>query len=215
MEISPETIASRYRYNALLGRYIDARGRIVPYSVIRSELELFVRGSEAGVAALFAQLRSGSLSAAAWESQMRLQLKVLHMASYALARGGWAQMSPAEYGRMGGLLAFEFDRLNLFALDLEGRQPDGRDLNRARQYARAGRHTFFLALRRKFQERGFTHERSQRSPVDNCPGCTEEEAKGWQPIGQMRPIGTRDCLRNCQCHYYVRNERTGEEEGPF
>jgi hypothetical protein len=212
----PSSIRSRYRFNPVANRYIAANGRFVSWLTVRSEMNHLVRESEQKIVDLTADLRGGMISVSTWQREMAEELKSLHMSSYALQKGGWAQMTPADYGRIGGLLQFEYRKLARFAAEMADRgRVHGGDTARARQYARAARHTYFLALRLELQQRGFDEEKSVLSPVDNCAGCIEQERIGWQRIGDMTPIGERDCLRNCQCFYYVRNASTGEQEGPF
>lgn len=212
----PSSIRSRYRFNPVANRYIAPNGQFVSWMTVRGEMNHLVRQSEQKIVDLTADLRNGTISVGTWQREMAEELKYLHMSSYALQKGGWHQMTPADYGRVGGLLQYEYKKLTLFAAQMSERgRVTGGDTARARQYARAARHTYFLALRLELEARGFDQEKSVLSPVDNCPGCIEQSRQGWQRIGDMTPIGERDCLRNCQCLYYVRNASTGEQEGPF
>lgn len=76
---------------------------------------------------------------------------------------------------------------------------DGRFVNRAKMYAQAGRHTYEETRRSDMMTAGMTEARSIRHSGDSCYGCKTQAAIGWQPILQLVPIGTRDCLRNCKC----------------
>lgn len=212
----PSALRSRYRYNAALKRYISSTGRIVSWRRVRSELDAMVRSSERNMADVTQRLQGGRIGIAQWQREMAREMKSLHMASYALQKGGWAQMTPADYGRVGGLLQFEYRKLRQFAKDIaSGVSIGGRMVARARQYSRAARHTYLLALRLDMKARGFDQERSTLQRAEHCAECVAQAGAGWQPIGSMTPIGERECLRNCQCFYWVQNTQTGEQEGPF
>jgi hypothetical protein len=49
---------------------------------------------------------------------------------------------------------------------------------------------------------GKTRYRSvHRGPDEPCPVCKRENAKGWQRIGTLIPIGGRACMSNDHCHW--------------
>lgn len=37
--------------------------------------------------------------------------------------------------------------------------------------------------------------------TEHCVKCIDEEAKGWVPIGELSPIGSRDCKVRCACYF--------------
>lgn len=39
---------------------------------------------------------------------------------------------------------------------------------------------------------------------NHCEECPAESAKGWVPIGTLKPIGSRQCLVLCRCHIETR-----------
>ena len=46
------------------------------------------------------------------------------------------------------------------------------------------------------------HDYPWRRPgVDPCNGCIEEIRKGWQPPGNLKPIGACECESNCHCYF--------------
>jgi hypothetical protein len=38
-------------------------------------------------------------------------------------------------------------------------------------------------------------------PEDMCKECKAEQAKKWQPIGTLKPIGSCLCKTGCHCHF--------------
>lgn len=37
--------------------------------------------------------------------------------------------------------------------------------------------------------------------TEHCDECPADAAKGWVPIGTLKPIGARQCENHCLCHY--------------
>jgi hypothetical protein len=76
---------------------------------------------------------------------------------------------------------------------------DGTLVRRADLYIQAGRGTFHATEQREMGLRGMTEERSLRHAGDSCPGCVDEAARGWVALGDLVPVGARDCLGRCRC----------------
>lgn len=191
---------SRFRYNELANRYTNRSGRFVPMSQVRQELDraLLDIGKEAK--ALAEQLRTRQITAEQWTLDMRHLVKEVHLWSAADAKGGWAQMAQADYGRVGQIIRGEYAFLQRFSAQINlGLALDGQFLQRAQQYTQAGRRTFHAVEIVEKEQRGMTEERSIRHVGDSCVGCIFEAVRGWIPIGTGVPIGMRDCLRKCRC----------------
>lgn len=190
-----------FRYNAKAYSYVDERGRFLSRREVRDVLDNALANNGKIVRDLTQQLREGRISLADWQTGMAREIKNVHLYSAAAARGGWAQMTQADYGRAGQRIATQYRFLRGFAEDIaSGKQPlNGRALERAAMYSEAGRNTFHHVEREEMEVRGMTEERSILHANDSCEGCLEEEAAGWQPIGEGVPIGERDCLTRCKC----------------
>lgn len=189
-----------YRWNNIAGRYIGADGRFVSFEAIRQYLDDTLDTSERKIMSLGRQLQAGQITVEAWQVGMRDVLKDIHLASSALAKGGWAQMSQADYGRVGFRLREQYERLRKFAQQIEeGYVLDGRFLNRMKLYAQSGRQTYHMVMRAEAALRGATEERSILAKSDHCSECVSEAARGWVPIGDLILIGARICSSNCRC----------------
>jgi hypothetical protein len=196
--------AGGYRWNQSAGRYIAPNGRFVSNAEIRRQLDLSLRTSELRIAELTQELRAGSISLDAWHAEMRVAIKDIHVYSGALARGGFAQLTQKDLGRIGQLIRYEYDRLYGFALEIStgAVKLDGRLSDRATQYGEAGRHSYELIRRQVMIEAGMTREWNVLHPADHCEGvgsCIEQTARGKVPIGSLIPVGDRRCLRRCHC----------------
>jgi hypothetical protein len=155
---------------------------------------------------LFEQLQSASIDLDTWYREMRTLVKDVHLYSATLARGGWAQMNAADYGRVGGVVANQYKFLDRFVrqLILGEAKLDGRSAQRVRLYMLAGRITHDLTTLREMRLAGMTQERSVLGDAEHCRECLLEAEKGWGPIGHTKPIGQRSCLGNCQCYKQYR-----------
>jgi hypothetical protein len=78
---------------------------------------------------------------------------------------------------------------------------DGTLVRRTMMYANAAWGALQEATRLQAAGEGYTHEENILGDAEHCGGCVEETAKGRVPIGTLIPIGQRDCLANCRCHF--------------
>lgn len=189
-------------YDDVSGRYRDMRsGRFVPQQAVSDALQSTIDSQAKTVATLTTQFKTGGITLAQWRTGMAEAIKTTHLASSALANGGWAQMTQADYGRAGQIIRQQYAYLDNFAADIaSGKQKlDGTLERRAKMYTDAGRQTYESAQRAEARLRGYDEERNVRHASDSCSGCLEATAAGWQPIGVISLPGTRDCRSNCKC----------------
>ncbi len=202
----PSKLTPRIRWNATAGRYIQRDGTFVPQANVKRAVERQVQQGRNNMRRLSEQLQAGEIDLREWRTGMLREIKTVHVASTVAARGGWAQMEPADWGRAGRSIREQYDYLNRFASEVQyGKQKlDGRFLQRADLYGKAGRASYEKERQAQRKEQGMTEERNRLHPADHCKGCLAETAQGWVPIGTLTPIGERDCLGNCQCSMQYR-----------
>jgi hypothetical protein len=195
------TRQSRYAWNATAGRYVDNRGRFVATKQVRGALDYALRQSGERMTALTERMRSGDLTVAAWQDAMRVEMKSAHLYASAAAAGGWNNMGPEEYGRVGARLRTQYAYLDRFASGLaDGSIPaDGRTLTRASMYAEAARGTYYAQDEALAASLGLDEERNALGASDHCEGCLRETARGWVRRGDLVPVGARTCLARCRC----------------
>lgn len=190
----------RFTYDTNTGRYRSSNGRFVDQRRVRRWLEERVTASQSRVVALGDRLKTGQLSVDAWSTAMRRELKNLHGMSAMAAKGGRRSMTPADWGRTGARLKFQYQKLDAFAQQIAAGLPlDGRFGRRVVMYANASRRTYHESQRETMETVGFLLERNVLTPADHCDGCLRETARGWVPIGDLVPIGERQCLTSCRC----------------
>jgi hypothetical protein len=194
-----------FRWNEAAGRYINARGRFVSRGEVRRALDAALDSAGRRVRAATQQLRDREISVARWRLVMRREIKNVHLYSAAAARGGWAQLTQAELGRVGGIIGKEYRYLDNFARQLRNpRFPrDGRIVSRAMLYAQGGRKTYHLTDERVQLERGMKEEKNIQE-LNPCTECMEQTSRGWVRIGALVAVGDRLCLANCRCRMEYR-----------
>lgn len=195
-----------YSQSTLL--YRDSRGRYVSARVVNQATDYVIRGASDRMIALSKQLQAGTIGLDGWQNAMAAEMKLLHVGAAAMGRGGWDQMSQADWGWTGHKLRDQYAYLRNFAHDIAtGDQPlDGRLLNRTRLYAEAARGTQREMQRRMGQLIGHSQERNQLGAADrHCGSCLSCTAQGWVPIGSLTPVGSRSCYSNCHCSIQTRH----------
>lgn len=193
-------------------RFVDrATGRFLSTLVVNSAVDTVIGKARDHMVEVTQKLQTGDLTLAQWQTQMVDEMKLLLVGASAIGRGGWAQMSQADWGWTGQQLRQQYAYLRNFAHDIAtGKQPmDGRLLNRAGMYADYAR-----AIERNMQVRtavliGRSEERNLLGQADHCQDCVEETAMGWVPIGTLTLIGGRQCGSRCHCVIQTRTHEDG------
>lgn len=70
---------------------------------------------------------------------------------------------------------------------------------RAELYASALWSVAHAVGRARAKRDGFSLEKNVLGPMDHCIGCLDETSRGWVPIGNLVPVGSRLCLVRCRC----------------
>lgn len=197
-----------FRWDRAAGRYRGPSGAFIPYARVRGYLDSALESAGKRMDTLANQLRAGQIDIVTWEVRMRREVKIVSTYSGAVAKGGWAQMTEADLGRVGRYVQDQYKYLRGFARDaMTGKQPLNGTVNaRSKLYAEAGRPLYHLMEKAEMKVRGNTERRSLRHSRDSCAGCVEAAARGWLPIddkSQME-IGQRDCRTRDLCSWEYR-----------
>jgi len=207
MTLPSHPITPKFAWNETAGRYANSSGQFVKFSEIRDALESVMDASAVRMNNLTQSLIDSQISLAEWQSGMLEQIKLSHTAAAAASRGGWAQMSQADWGAAGRMIRDQYDFLRGFANQIaNGTQAlDGRALVRADLYGDASRGTF-EEMRRRYQTsmNGMEEERRILGEADHCEDCLDAAAEEWQPIGTLPAIGDSVCLTRCHCKFIYR-----------
>lgn len=121
-------------------------------------------------------METGKLDIQTWNLQMRELIKNTYRAQYELAIGGRGNMTQADYGRLGGILAEQYRYLQGFTDDLaSGKLSLSQAMYRARMYINSSTQAF---------------ERAR--------------AAGYGlDLPQYPGDGSTQCLTNCKCEWNI------------
>lgn len=197
---------SRYRWEpsaGISGRYRDtATGRFVGNAVVRQELDVYLGNADSVAKSLAEALRGRRVSLADAELAFRRHIKNVHLNAIALERGGWANLTPRDYGLAGQRIRFNYGKArDMFVQIADGRQRlDGTLARRLELYTEAGRNTYYRSKRANFGPDGPTHVRPILNASDSCDECIELAGRVFE-IGDpdYKLPGQRKCLSRCLC----------------
>ena len=141
---------------------------------------------------------------------MMQEMKIINTQSAALAKGGWGNMTQADWGAVGRISREQYEALNVYAKGvadgkiklrrLDG-EINGQFLRTSDQFMQGSVETFNEMQRREAATRGHTHEmRVLDSAAQHCDCCIGEAGHA-ETIGTLKRIGNCDCSNNCRCHF--------------
>ena len=154
------------------------------------------------VETLVVQLAEGTITIAEWQTSMAAMIKEQHIISAIAGKGGRGMMTSADWGRTGGRLRFQYERLDKFAHEItSGYFSEDYVAARAKMYINSTRTAYWDALTQAHKDsEEFTEEKRFLGHAEHCPDCVYYVDLGWQPLGSMPEPGTQSvCLSNCQC----------------
>ena len=184
------------------GRYRDATtGRYASGATVRRELDRYLDAADPAKA-LAEALRGRAVSLADWELGMRRHVKNVTINAISLERGGYANVRPSDWGRVGQIVREQYGYLKGFAADIaSGKQKlDGTLARRASLYSQSARNSYYRSKAANATGK-VTHQMSVRSARDSCWQCRELDRKVFRIDDTSFPLpGRRVCNHNCQCH---------------
>lgn len=201
------SIRAQFVWDAKFARYRRvATGQWVSDRAVKLGVRRVIRQSQAEMRRLTDLLAKREITIRDWQGRMASELKNLHVSGAMAGGGGMANMTPADYGRVGRRLRFEYERLAQFARDVKARKLTPRQVAARVEMYVAGMNGTYEGVRRdKAIAAGFVEEKNLLGAREHhCHtlarvGCEELTARGWGPIGQMPLPGYRQCLNGCGC----------------
>lgn len=190
-------------------------GRFVSQRAVRLAIRRSIKISGEEMKALSEQVASGEITVGEWQARMSFEVKNLHVSSAMAARGGPANMTPADYLRAGRELKFNYGRLEIFAREIEDRKLTRKQIkNRTAMFIASAWGTYEGGRRDGAVAAGFDEERNVLGDrIKHChdttqrQGCVELTRLGWIRIGTMPQPGRRACLTGCGCFMKFRKRR--------
>lgn len=189
-----------FGWNAGAGRYVDLQtGRFVSREFVQAALEARFGEARATVQAYTEVLIAGETDIAGWQEAVMVELRRAHTQAAALGRGGWAQMTPADWGRTGSTLKQEYQFLADFAAEINTLS-EAQIRARINQYADHLQQSFWAGMTSAQGEAGLTEERRVLTPAEHCDDCRAYAEMGWQPLGSLPEPGVGSvCGAKCRC----------------
>ena len=194
-------------------RYRDTgTGRFLPRGEVLGYVDTSIHASSNVSGLLAGYVGDGTLSPADFRSLFREELKGEYIREYLLGIGGRGQMTQADWGSIGGMLADQYRYLDGFIAELEaGNLTPEQIAARVNMYVNSSREAFERAHGRVAGKAGCDEEIWSLGAAEHCEDCVAYAAKGWQPIGTFPEPGegATICMTNCKCSKSYRNSTTG------
>jgi hypothetical protein len=150
-----------------------------------------------------AAVTDGGAPVEAWQTAMARELKRVHLHALASGKGGWDQLTQADYGRVGARLREQYAYLRNFAQEVaDGQLSEAQIRARMAMYSRSARTALFDGELAAKRAAGFTQKRRVLNPAEHCADCTSYAARGWVAIDDNSlPMPGKDseCRTNCKC----------------
>lgn len=200
-------------WNAPTMQYTTPRGTAIAPRAVRDALDVALERAGQDTRLAGQRLIRREIALAEWQRIMARQITMAEIAASAQARGGLAQLTATDFGRSAARITDQLRFLSRFAAGIaDGTVPlDGRIIARATLYIEHNRVTFYEVKATMLAERGFDEESSVLRPAEHCDGCVTQANRGFVALGELIPIGSRECMSRCKCGMRYRNSVTGEE----
>lgn len=180
--------------------YVDlGTGRFVSKQTIHGLLQDQADRSAGTMAELARAATQGTLTPRQFFEAMQREVKLAYNVDAALARGGWGQVTAADWGRNGARLKDEYRRLRDFAQDIaDGKITEKQAAARAKLYADSAYKRYWEIQQEQQGKAGMDQEHWQTVGDERvCPVCSGYEALGWVPVGSLPTPG--DPHAGCRC----------------
>jgi hypothetical protein len=225
---TPTLTINTWTFDNKAGRYRDKSGALVSWATVRAAVEALIAGAKAEATVLVQKLgnRPTRPQVIRFERDMRLLIAGLHRAASMAAVSGVSGILGAASEDLERTLEQENTYLAGFitvllalattiatpnvsmpgevsGLDADGNLTEGvmaSLTHRSQSYMDAAlmtyeRHRYTLMVFLDFAE----GRRVLDAKAENCRGCIGQDALGWVPILELRPLGFEECGQYCHC----------------
>jgi hypothetical protein len=205
-----------WSFDPASGRYRDSAGRYLARSEVLAMANESMSATGSVAEALSSMASSGQLSPADFGILAREEIKGEYLRQYMLGVGGREQMTPSDYGSIGGMLKNQYHPyLDGFLQDIaDGKLSEAQIQARLKMYTGSAHQAYEKAAQKTAKKAGFTEVYwSVDTGLENCDVCLAHQADGWQPIEDLdaRPgDGQSPCGGHCGCTLTYRNPESGE-----
>ncbi len=179
----------------------DDTGRFVSNDTVVENMRTLQTATYDTLDNLTRNLYQGRITVAQWQIGVASELKDAHLAQSMFAVGGRNNMTQANFGRVGGVLADEYRYLTRFANQIaNGDISEAQALARIRQYGNATQQSYY----REYANATPNNEQIywRLSPAEHCPDCLDLASNSpYKPadLPTVPGAGQTRCRGNCKC----------------
>lgn len=152
-----------------------------------------------------------------WRDTMRDEIKGEYIRQYLAGKGGRNNMTQADWGSVGGMIADQYRYLGDFYDEVRtGDLSDAAIAARSAMYINSAREAFNVAMRRVHKKAGYKEKRWVLTIAEHCKNCPILAALGWVSIDFKYKVdgriaepgnGATQCLTNCKCRLEFRKKK--------
>jgi hypothetical protein len=198
--------ATGFTYDRRIARYRNREtGRLVAERDVIAAADGFRDFARGNIDRLTERFVEGDLDLPDWQRRVAAEARDARLVSAMAGRGGRNAMQPSDWGRVGGRLRYDLDRLNRFAIEIKaGMLTPAQIKARARLYAKTAQQSYNDGRLAAGQEAQVNLEWIV-GPTEHCGDCLRLNgqvhsaeawaASGWQPQSSALECGGF----NCQC----------------
>ena len=192
-------------------------GRVISRVNVGEQVDVMISNSSDVTLTLSEMVDTGGISSQAWYDAMRQEIKDNYIDQYLVGIGGREQMTPADWGSVGGMVADQYRYLNDFHDQVSAGDLSQAQINaRSRMYINSSREAYERAQARA-PGRGYTEHQWVNSPIaDTCEDCVALQGSGWISVDEafispstgedaVPGSGATICLTNCHCNIQYRS----------
>lgn len=150
-----------------------------------------------------------------WFQSMRSEIKNEYTRQYLTGAGGRNNMTQADWGSVGGMVADQYRYLNDMLAEIEaGNLSDLQIAARARMYINSAKEAFYRSSEGRHKVAEYSEKFWKLGATENhCADCPGFEGLGWVDIDFKYKVGRKvaypgngatECLTNCDCKLQFR-----------
>lgn len=193
-------------YDKKTKRYKDSRGRFIPLKKVRFEIDKFIQEVAKKAGQIAVELTAGRIVIAVFQKQLRDVLKAAYTVAGSVAKGGWKQMSPSDWGKIGAKTKKQYGFLNNFALKIADGSLSIKQIEaRAKSYPKSARTVYESSvmeahtdLAAELEDAEVLCERELHAK-ESCDECVDWASQGYIPVEDQPEIGSLECGDYCLC----------------
>lgn len=186
--------------------YLDDNGNEVSAEQIREWMESYIDSEKEDLSAEAAKMVVGGITAAAFFSWMRSELKAIHGAASVIAYGGEDEMDEDRWQRVEEKVVSELEYLTGFRTDVESEQsaPAWEEMlwpqDRATLYADSIYSSYANAEKAREADAGvLVGRRVCENDESSCQTCIDAATSEYIPLDEILDVGDAECLSRCRC----------------